>query len=173
MTDSNQTPDPADWAEDGLDCWAMAGFWTKYGGINRKTLLDREVLSRERPDRYLEFNIADGISKVADLWAKNFNNDPKLQKRTEELKREKSFQEVRKLEIENQIRSGAVVRTEDVQTQIGQAARSIMDKLDAISMRVKMQVPDIPQAQLAIIQDCIIDRRNALADERRSDVVQS
>lgn len=148
------------------DPWLTCTFFEKHAGISKKSLIDRGVISFEA-DGKTYYNLKDGVAKLGDLWAKKAQSDPKLESKTVDMQRDKEFEDVRKLRLDMDRREGMAISVVDVQKAIGQAARSIMDVLDAIPTRVKIGTPAIGQADLAAIQQTIILKRNELADHKR------
>ena len=81
-----------------------------------------------------------------------------------ELKAQKTYEEVRKLKIENDISAGVLVYADDVAQIYDRGLRAMCDVLDAMPSRIKMQNPSIPQSLLDQINQELIKSRNMAVD---------
>lgn len=87
-------------------------------------------------------------------------------KTLDQLKALESEQRIRKLTIENDEREGRLVDAAEVKIAYGKKITAMNAELDGAVSQIKMKHPDIPQSVLAMIEDCLIDARNAAAAHR-------
>jgi hypothetical protein len=83
----------------------------------------------------------------------------------EDLKVLEAQERVRKLRIDNDEAEGRLVDSGQMKLAYGRKISAMGTILDSAVTRVKKAHPDMPQSALAIIEDCLIEARNAAAGD--------
>lgn len=149
------------------DYWATVTVLKRAFGLQKKTLEGRGVKSRKNDSDATEYHLQQAIQKCGDLISKRLNTSPDQAAELSEAANQKGMEELRKLRLENAVRSGEAVPVADIIASIGQSVRAMTDRLDAITTKVRMGVADIQPDQLAAINQAIIAKRNEAAGQRR------
>jgi hypothetical protein len=142
--------------------WLPERFVRDKLGLQAPAMIARNVEAR-RGDGRDEFNAADIFDKCADLLFDHLKASHPTLADMDELKADKIRQEIWKLELQNRKDAGQLVEASDVETVYGRGIRAMADELDSVIGRVKMKRPDIDQATLAVIADCLAEARRKAA----------
>ena len=115
-------------------------------GIGNQTLTGRGCTVHV-VDGTKSFLMSDILAKAPDLLAAKFSPD------FEELKIEKTAQEVRKLRIENDEKEGALVPASDVDSAFQRRSREVVEILETLPAELLAADPDMPESVLSVINE--------------------
>jgi hypothetical protein len=142
--------------------WLPERFIRDRLGLQAPAMIARNVAIRRENGRD-EFSTADIFDHCADLLFDHLKAAHPSLADMDELKADKIRQEIWKLELQNRKDSGQLVEAADVEMVYGRGIRAMADELDSVIGRVKMKRPDIDQATLAVIADCLAEARRKAA----------
>lgn len=144
--------------------WIGSGAMRRIFGVEPNVLVKRGVETRNTEGR-VEHELADFYQKCDDLLFKRLgakfvtsSGDGEF-----DMKSEKLAEEVRKLKLANDLTDGSLVVREEVERAYSRGMKAVADVLDGTVSQVKMRLPDVQQAVLAVIDDVMIEVRRKAA----------
>ena len=128
-------------------------------GIGNQTLTGRGCTVHV-VDGTKSFLMSDILARAPDLLAAKFSPD------FEELKLEKTAQEVRKLKIENDEKEAGLVLASDVDSAFQRRSREVVEILETLPSELLAADPHMPESVLAVINQGLAEiRTKALSDK--------
>ena len=148
--------------------WSTAAFYERTFGILPKALKSRNVTPRVNGE-VIEYEVSDFYEKCGDLLYKRLavkydkGAGDGADATPGQLKNALLVEQVRKLRLSNDEEERRLVSRDEVLPLYTRGMRAVVDKLDRIPTRIKIQAPDIPAAILTVVTECIAEARNEAA----------
>ena len=128
-------------------------------GIHYTTAIGRGVMQVQN-NGVKSFLVSEILHKCNDLVIDRISDN------SSDMKDQKLEQEVLKLKLENQVKSGALVDMAEAEMEFTRRNMVAVDILNGIVSAVKIENPDVPQSILASIDKQLGILRNKVADIR-------
>lgn len=155
------------------EIWVTCTDLKRWFGVHPDTLEKRDVRQRKPLlATAVEYDVDDFLAKCPDLVTKKFGTPADMEE-PRSPKDRKELAQALKVELENAKAQGKLVPANMVEQAYLRCLREMADELSSIPTLVRNARPDIPAADLEVIERAVAEARNRAAKTNFSEILNT